>query len=144
MIPRLSIVIPVRNANLYAKYAIQSCVGADMDKIEVIVSDNWSEPALEDSLSDDLKMHPSIRFVKPPVPLSMSQHFNFAVKHVNHEWFTVIGADDGMCPDYFDNFTSMVERVKDSQILLSTPPIYIKSDLTLLSVKSLLTMAGLI
>ena len=124
MKPTLSIVIPVRNANLYARDAIQSCMGSNMEHIEIIVSDNWSDPGLEDSLGEELKKHPSIKFLKPPTPLSMSQHFNFAVKHVSHDWFTVIGADDGMCPDYFSKFISIVERCENCNILITTPSYY--------------------
>jgi glycosyltransferase involved in cell wall biosynthesis len=107
MNPKYSVIIPTRNGVSYILHAIDSVLSQNYPDIELIVSDNHSSDGtsgLLAALSD-----PRLRIVRPPEPLSMVRHFEFALAQAAGEWITVIGDDDGLQPYFF----TLAEKLTD-------------------------------
>jgi len=85
------VVIPTRNRASLAKNAIQSVITQNVPGIELLVSDNSTQPEELESLAKHCEQlrHPSLTYVRPPEPLPMSAHWDWAIQqalgsHKNH------------------------------------------------------------
>lgn len=111
--PKYTVVIPTRNRAEYVAYAVRSCL-ADRADVEIVVSDN-SDPeqapatlaAVEQYVDD------AVRYVRPSdVALSMSRHWEWALRQANGEYITVIGDDDALLPFTFSTIDKILDRTK--------------------------------
>src|SRR4030095_9964432 len=75
------IVIPTRNRASVAKNAIQSVIAQNVPDIELLVSDNSTQPQELESLERHCLQlqHPRLSYVRPPEPLPMSAHWDWAI-----------------------------------------------------------------
>jgi glycosyltransferase involved in cell wall biosynthesis len=58
-----------------------------------------------------------IRCVRNEVNLGANASYQRCLSHVGNEWFTVMGADDVMSPDYVDVVTSAIEAAPDAGVV---------------------------
>jgi hypothetical protein len=95
--PRLTVIVPTRQRHDTLRSTLRSCVTQDSDALDILVSDNASTPETREVVEsfDD----PRIRYVNPGRRLSMSEHWDFALSHVDDGYVTFLGDDDGMMPD---------------------------------------------
>jgi len=79
---KLAIVIPSRNRAALAKNAIQSVLDQVNSEIQVFVSDNSTDDVERESLRDSCygNKDPRLGYLKPPQPLPMADHWEWAVK----------------------------------------------------------------
>lgn len=88
MNPLISIVIPTRNRPEYVRFAIESMARQSHSDFEVIVSDNHvGRPckAEFDRFADN-----RFRYVVPPTPLNMHDHWEFAVEQAAGDYVGVL------------------------------------------------------
>lgn len=84
----------------------------------MIVSDNCSGPETREiieSFND-----PRIRYIRPESRLGMSEHFEFALRHANGNWVTIVGDDDGLMPHAVSRFFDIVDGT-DFRVVSSLP-----------------------
>lgn len=94
--PTFTIVIPTRNRADVLRSAIQTAVNQSDKDFQVLVSDNASSddtPAMVESFGT------AVRYINPGRPLGMSEHWEFALAHVEPGFVTVLGDDDGLLPN---------------------------------------------
>jgi glycosyltransferase involved in cell wall biosynthesis len=108
---KLTVIIPTKNRAETLVYALKTVTCQPNENIEILVSDNFSEPDVKnavDSISDK-----RIRYIRTSEPLGMSEHYNFAIEHATGEWVTIIGDDDGLLIGSIDNFFKLTEKHPD-------------------------------
>jgi glycosyltransferase involved in cell wall biosynthesis len=111
--PKYSIVIPTKDSVDYLKDCIASFISQAYEDYELIISDNHSSDGTYEYVQS--LNHPKIRLLKPSDPLSMVDHFEFAVSQAQGEWLHVLGTDDGAMPYFFqaaDTLTQIATRKK--------------------------------
>ncbi|SNT63933.1 Glycosyl transferase family 2 [Tardiphaga sp. OK246] len=94
--PMFTVVIPTLNRAQTLQSAIQTCTMQDDNHLSIIVSDNMSD---DDTFEVVSKFNdPRIRYVKPDIRLGMSEHWEFALSHVQDGFVTFLGDDDALLP----------------------------------------------
>ncbi len=91
-----TVVIPTRERADVLEACIRTVVAQDYPDLRILVSDNCSRDHTADvvhSFND-----PRIRYLNPGRRLAMSQHWEFALSHVDGGWLTIVGDDDGLLP----------------------------------------------
>lgn len=79
--PRIGVLIPTRNRADLAIAAIRSVLDEPVDNIQLIVSDNSSVEDQKARLRGFCELfHSNVRYISPPTPLSMSQHWDWAMQ----------------------------------------------------------------
>jgi hypothetical protein len=78
----LLVVIPTRNRASLAKNAIRSVISQNLPGVELLVSDNSTKPEELESLEQHCLAlnHPHLKYVRPPEPLPMSAHWDWAIQ----------------------------------------------------------------
>lgn len=87
-----SIVIPTRNRAALATAAIASAIAQRDATFEVVVSDNSSDAAQADAVRQavDQSADSRIRYIRPPEPLPMPQHWEWSTRHAVHDYVLVL------------------------------------------------------
>jgi glycosyltransferase involved in cell wall biosynthesis len=101
----LTILVPTRDRADTLVHCLHTITSQTNPNIEIIVSDNFSGPEVKqvvDSITD-----PRLRYIRTPERLGMSEHWNWAVKHIKGDWVTIIGDDDGLLPNAVDKFFAL-------------------------------------
>src|SRR5467141_2990458 len=80
--PRCLIVIPTRNRSDLARNAIQSVFAQSDCEVDVLVSDNSTSSSQRGELSEFCQQlsNRRLRYVAPPEPLPMSEHWNWVMR----------------------------------------------------------------
>ncbi|HXG30079.1 MAG TPA: glycosyltransferase family 2 protein, partial [Thermodesulfobacteriota bacterium] len=105
--PFFSIVIPTRNRAHLLRYALESALGQGFDDYEVVVSDNSSE---DDTAHVVRELGTSgVRYVRTGSPLSMPDHWEFALDHTEGQYITYLCDDDALCPDALERVADAIE-----------------------------------
>ena len=105
--PKYSIILPIYNSAKYIKSAIDSVLSCNYDDYEFIISNNCSTDTTEEILSQIHDKH--IKIIQPTETLPLGAHWNFAIKHAKGEWLWALGADDAMCPYFFELCDKLTE-----------------------------------
>jgi hypothetical protein len=95
--PTVTIVVPTRDRAYTLRACLETCVRQSYEGLRIIVSDNCSTDTTADvvrSFGD-----PRIEYVNTGRRLSMSRNWEFALGHVNSDYVTVLGDDDGFLPE---------------------------------------------
>src|SRR5438093_5505972 len=104
---RITVAIPtITGRSAYLRWALQTCVTQNHD-FEILVSDNSLGDSREvvDSFHDR-----RIRYVRPPVYLPMSAHWDFVLTQVSGDLLAIIGDDDGLMPDCIGRVTEIYQN----------------------------------
>ena len=81
---QIAILIPTRNRPDLAIHTIESCLKQRHTGYRVIVSDNSTQPDAAAALSEFCDTHnsPVLKYVRPPQPLPMAEHWQWALAYV--------------------------------------------------------------
>ncbi|MEA4896445.1 MAG: glycosyltransferase [Oscillospiraceae bacterium] len=94
----LSIVIPTRNRNRYASFAVTQAFLASDIHTQIVVQDNSDTCELAKMLPTDTR----IKYSYSDEELSFSENFNRAIELCDGEYICLIGDDDGILPWIID------------------------------------------
>lgn len=87
----LSIVIPTRNRPELLMFAINSLLDQSNQDFEIIVSDNSSEDlSLVNKKNIALLNNPRIVYVRPPSPMAMVDHWNWAIEKAKGFYISIL------------------------------------------------------
>lgn len=92
-----TVIIPTRERCDTLIAALKSVTSQDNERLQIIVSDNFSKDQTKDVVDD--ARDPRILYVNPGQRLSMSKHWEYALSHATNEWITIMGDDDALLPD---------------------------------------------
>jgi len=98
--PKYSIIIPIRNGDRYLKTTIRSVIDQQYLDYELIISNNHSSDNTEKYLQEIT--HPNVKKISPTTPLSMTDHWEWALSQAIGEWIIIVGVDDGLLPYFFE------------------------------------------
>lgn len=102
----ISVVIPTRERADVLVHCLRTVVAQDYAGLSILVSDNASEDntrEVVESFAD-----PRIRYINPGRRLSMSDHWEFALGHIDAGWLTILGDDDGLLPGTLERLARIV------------------------------------
>jgi glycosyltransferase involved in cell wall biosynthesis len=105
---KFTVVIPTRERCETLGPSIRTCIEQGYDNLEIIVSDNVSEDnteAVVRSFRD-----PRVRYVRTERRLSMTGNYEFALRHVDAGYFTIIGDDDGLMPEAVSTAANIIRE----------------------------------
>ncbi len=105
--PLLSIVIPTRERAATLAAAIATALDQRSRRFEVVVGDNDSRDgtrALVERIAD-----PRLRYVNSGARVSMSDNWEFALRHTAGRYVLFIGDDDGVMPGAIDRLEPLLE-----------------------------------
>ncbi|MBT8565443.1 glycosyltransferase family 2 protein [Polynucleobacter paneuropaeus] len=110
IVPRLSIIVPTRERADTLLYTLQTIVEQKYQQCEIIVSDNYSQDNTKqvvESFFDD-----RINYLNTGKRVSMSENWEFALKHARGDFITYIGDDDGFIPDAVGSAMEILDKHK--------------------------------
>ncbi len=96
-LPPVTVIVPTRNRADTLPYALRTCLTQDYDRLTILVSDNFSEDETADVISQFSDKR--IRRLRTDRRLGMSQHWEFALAHVDDGYVLYLGDDDALLPN---------------------------------------------
>jgi glycosyltransferase involved in cell wall biosynthesis/predicted SAM-dependent methyltransferase len=108
MKPFINIVIPTRERAEPLYWAIKSCLLQDYSNYKIVISDNDSmdnTAEIVHAFSDS-----RIEYIKTSRRLSMSENWEFALKHVDEGYVIYLGDDDGLVPNVLTIVAGLIEQ----------------------------------
>lgn len=105
---KLTIVVPTRNRRDTLSHTLRTILSQRCPSIEIIVSDNFSEDGTRDYIST--LCDPRLKYINTGNRVSMSENWEFALKHCSGEYVTFIGDDDGFTPNGVEIALRHLER----------------------------------
>jgi glycosyltransferase involved in cell wall biosynthesis len=97
---RLSIGLPVRNAEATIDRAIESVLSQTFDALELVISDNASTDGTGARCRAWARRDPRVRYCPLPSNRGIIANFNRSFRLSEGEYFRFIGADDWLEPTY--------------------------------------------
>jgi glycosyltransferase involved in cell wall biosynthesis len=114
IVVKMTVVIPTRERCGTLVSTLRTCLDQEYDDLSIIVSDNAGEDetaAVVTSMADS-----RIRYVNPGRRVSMTANWEFALRHVEDGYVTVIGDDDGLLPQAVRDVAALIAQHKASVI----------------------------
>jgi glycosyltransferase involved in cell wall biosynthesis len=108
--PSLSIGIPVRNGAKYLAHTLARLRAAELDDVEILISDNASSDETADIIQAALAQDPRVRYVRQAEDIGPAANFNYVFQHTNGEFFSWLAHDDLFAPAFH---RQMVELLRD-------------------------------
>lgn len=114
--PLFSIVVPTRNRCHLLRQALRSAVAQDFADYEIVVSNNHSSDDTE-KVADEFASA-QLRVVRTSKPLSMPDHWEFAVEHARGEYVMFLCDDDALHAAALAEAANVVAKHDSSLIML--------------------------
>ncbi len=108
--PKISIIVPVHNAQDYLHESLGSIVGQTLDDIEVICVDDKSDDASARILREYSERDPRVRVITFPENKSVSQARKDGVLASTGEYIMFVDADDALELDACERLYAAVQR----------------------------------
>jgi glycosyltransferase involved in cell wall biosynthesis len=108
--PKYSVIIPAKNGMPYLRFSVLSVLASDCLELELVISLDGSSDESEDFLAgiNDSRL----RVVRPPVGLSMSEHWDFAQLQATGDWQIFLGQDDMLMTGFAEAFNYLTDAAK--------------------------------
>jgi glycosyltransferase involved in cell wall biosynthesis len=107
--PKYSLVVPTLDRAQLLKGTLESLAELDHDSFEVIVSNNSSSDETEAVAKQLAEIDPRFRYVRTERTLCMSDHWDFALRFVEGEYFIFVGDDDSFARDILKLLDQYIE-----------------------------------
>ena len=96
MKPLLSIIIPTKNRQYTAVFAVASALNIVSDQIEVVVQDCSDDNRLRDLLKATFNDEPRIKYFYSDIKPSLTENWNMAISNTKGKYLIGIGDDDAV------------------------------------------------
>jgi hypothetical protein len=114
--PRVSIGMPVYNAEDTVARALDSFLAQTVQDIEIVISDNASEDATGEICRAYAERDSRIRYVRNPVNIGISRNFNQAFELSSAEYFKWAAHDDWCAPTFLERCIAELDADPDAVI----------------------------
>lgn len=110
--PKFSIILPTYNSEKYVLETLESINNQSFKGFELIVVDNESKDSTRQILKDNQEKYSYQLDTAPNIyKYSYEEPVFKAFEKMNGEWFTIIGSDDVLEPDYLNNYNKIITRL---------------------------------
>jgi glycosyltransferase involved in cell wall biosynthesis len=131
MKPLLSIIIPTKNRQYTAVFAVESVLDIESDDIEVVIQDCSDDNSLEDLLRLKFEDDPRVKYFYSDSKPSLTDNWNLAIGNTSGKYICGIGDDDAVMPLCIEIANWMnqnsVDAVLGSQIVYIWKDAYLNS-----------------
>ena len=106
---RFSVLLPTRNGGAYLRDAIASVLDQPYKDMELVVSDNASNPetrAVVSKFVDDKRL----KYLRLEQVVSVTDNWNHALQASRGDYIAMIGDDDCLLPHFFETLDAAIER----------------------------------
>ncbi len=113
IVPRYSIILPVKNVRPYIESVINSVLSQNYSDYELIISDNQSDDGTSEYV--DTVNHKNVKIFHTPRSFTIAEHFDWAQSHAIGTWQIYLGGDDALQPYFFilaDKLAAIAESKK--------------------------------
>lgn len=114
MSPLLSIIIPTKNRQYTAVFAVASVLDIESDDIEVVIQDCSDDNSLEDLLRLKFENDPRIKYFFSDSKPSLTDNWNLAIGNASGKFICGIGDDDAVMPVCFEIAKWMAQNNVDA------------------------------
>ena len=111
----ITVVIPTRERCDTLAAALQTCTSQLYDNCRIVVSDNFSRDRTREVVA--AARDPRVVYVNPGRRLSMSEHWEFALSHVDGGYVTFLGDDDGLLPGALRRMDELI-RTSGAEVVI--------------------------
>ena len=94
MTPKLSIIVPVYNTEIYLKKCLDSLINQTLKDIEIIIVNDCSPDNSEAIILEYQAKDPRIKYIKHDKNLRQGGARNTAIQNATGEWLTFVDSDD--------------------------------------------------
>src|SRR5713101_5512568 len=122
--PLVSIGIPTYNRSLSLERAVESALGQDYDKLEIVISDNASTDETGDVCVQLCKRDARIRYIRQPKNLGMTENFRQALAASRGAFFMWLSDDDWLGPSYISDCMHFLTNNEDYVLVCGTDKYY--------------------
>ncbi len=120
--PFFSVVIPTRNRASLLRYALQTALDQDFDDYEIVVSDNCSQDDTAQVVKDYQTSR--VRYVRVNDPLSMPDHWEFALGQAQGQFVNYLCDDDALTREALGKAAASIERHKSRLVVMQSAEYY--------------------
>lgn len=112
--PTLSIGMPVRNGAKYLGHTLASLRAAELDDVEILISDNGSTDETADIVQSASTQDPRLRYVRQPEDIGPAANFNYVFRHTTGKFFSWLAYDDLFAPTFYREMVGMLANRPDA------------------------------
>ena len=116
-IPRLSVVMPVRNAGAHLDAAIESILRQTFADFELVLLDDASEDGSCDRLGDWARRDPRIRLFRNEASLGLAGSSHFVVERAHAPLVARMDADDTSRPERLDRQLAIMDAEPETVLV---------------------------
>ncbi len=119
--PKISIIIPCYNAEKWIEQCVESALNQTYENIEVIVIDNESKDNSYEKIKDLKNRYSSLKIGSAPnlYKYSWQEPVAEAMKYCTGEYFTILGSDDYIDPNYIFKISQILSKAPQIKIMQS-------------------------
>jgi glycosyltransferase involved in cell wall biosynthesis len=119
--PKISIIIPCYNAEKWIEKCVESALNQTYENIEVIVIDNESKDSSYEKIKDLKNRYSSLKIGSAPnlYKYSWQEPVAEAMKFCTGEYFTILGSDDYIDPNYIFKISQILSKAPQIKIMQS-------------------------
>lgn len=117
--PRISIGLPVYNAEKYLRHALDAILSQTFEDLELIICDNASTDSTAGICASYALADNRIRFYRNDRNLGAAENFNRVFSFARADYFKWIAYDDICLPEFLEKCVEVLER--DPQVALCYP-----------------------
>ena len=118
-VPRVSVGMPLYNAERYVREAIESILAQSYEDFELVISDNASTDATEAICGEYAAGDRRIRYVRNERNLGAAKNFNRVFELARAPYFKWAAYDDVCAPTFIERCMTVLER--EPAVILSYP-----------------------
>lgn len=112
---RFSIVVPTYNRASLLQHSLPTALEQTFDDYEIVVSNNASTDETAEVLSGFSSSR--LRVVRPERPLSMVDHWEFALGHATGDWVLFLCDDDALLPNCLARLDSVMREAGGHEVI---------------------------
>jgi glycosyltransferase involved in cell wall biosynthesis len=116
--PRITIGVPVFNAESHLPQALDSIRSQTFESFEVIISDNASTDGTEEIARSYVRQDARFRYRRNPENIGAARNYNLLFREASSEYFKWMPYDDVMAPTFLSRCIEMLD--KDRMAVLAT------------------------
>lgn len=116
---KVSVIIPVYNAEKYVVYTVESALRQTLSGIEVILVDDKSTDGSLQLLRDRFGENERVRIIALPENGGVSAARNRGIREASGEYLAFLDSDDAMCPDMLEKMYAAA-KAHDADVLHTT------------------------
>lgn len=113
MTPFFSIVVPTTRKH-YLPTSLASAFAQTFGDFEIVVSDNTKDGLIAGA---DYAPEPRLRVVRPPGPMTVSPHWDFAFAQARGRWRLMLCDDDALVPQTLAYLRGLIDRNPDIEAI---------------------------